>query len=38
MKSDGYFVNTVGVNETVIKRFIEHQGNLDCGQVKLDLK
>ena len=35
--SDGYFVSTVGINEAVIKRYIEHQGKEDCGQAKLDL-
>jgi putative transposase len=36
--SDGYFVSTVGVNEAVIKRYIEYQGRLDTGQAKLELK
>lgn len=34
--SDGYFVSTVGVNESVIKRYIEHQGQEDSGQAKLE--
>lgn len=33
--SDGYFCSTVGVNETVIRKYIEHQGKEDRGQVKL---
>ena len=35
--SDGYFVSTVGVNEHVIKRYIEHQGQEDRGQAQLVL-
>ncbi|MCC8417903.1 MAG: transposase, partial [Rickettsia endosymbiont of Bryobia graminum] len=30
--SDGYFVSTVGINEHVIKRYIEHQWQEDMGQ------
>lgn len=35
--SDGYFVSTVGINEHAIKKYIEMQGQEDCGQAKLDL-
>ena len=35
--SDGYFVSTVGVNEEVIKRYIEKQGQEDAGQAQLVL-
>lgn len=35
--SGGYFVSTVGVNEEVIRRYIEMQGKEDAGQAKLDL-
>lgn len=35
--SDGYFVSTVGVNETIIKKYIENQGKEDSGQALLDL-
>ena len=35
--SDGYFVSTVGINETKIKSYIEHQGEEDKGQAKLEL-
>ena len=35
--SDGYFVSTVGINEQVIKRYIEMQGTEDTGQAKLEL-
>ena len=34
--SDGYFVSTVGINERVIKRYIESQSEEDSGQVKLE--
>lgn len=32
MWSDGYFVSTVGADETIIKRYIEKQGEEDIGQ------
>jgi len=35
--SPGYFVNSVGVDEETIKRYVEHQGNQDSGQLKLQL-
>ena len=35
--SDGYFVSTVGVNEVVIKQYIENQGKEDSGQAQLVL-
>ena len=35
--SDGYFVSTVGVNEKVIKNYIEMQGKEDLGQAELVL-
>jgi putative transposase len=31
--SDGYFVSTIGVNEQIIKRYIEQQGQEDSGQI-----
>lgn len=34
--SDGYFVSTVGVNEDVIRRYIENQGKEDTGQATLE--
>ena len=37
MWSDGYFVSTVGVNESIIKRYIEQQGLEDGGQAELEL-
>ena len=33
--SDGYFISTVGVNEKIIRRYIEQQGLEDGGQAKL---
>lgn len=36
--SEGYFVSTVGVNEEMIKNYIEQQGAEDFGQAKLELK
>jgi putative transposase len=35
--SDGYFVSTVGINEDVIRRYIQQQGQQDTGQAKLAL-
>jgi len=35
--SEGYFVSTVGINETIIKRYIEQQGQADAGQSNLRL-
>ena len=32
--SDGYFVSTVGINEEVIRAYIEAQGKKDAGQTK----
>ena len=34
--STGYFVSTVGLNEEMIRKYIENQGKEDCGQAKLD--
>jgi putative transposase len=31
--SDGYFVSTVGVDQEIIKRYIENQGIQDVGQI-----
>jgi len=33
--SDGYFVSTVGLNEEVIRKYIEKQGHEDRGQACL---
>jgi putative transposase len=35
--SPGYFVSSVGVDEEVIRRYVEHQGKQDSGQIELDL-
>lgn len=35
--SEGYFVSTVGINEAIIRRYIEHQGQEDEGQSNLKL-
>ena len=34
MWSDGYFVSTIGVNEDIISKYIEHQGKDDSGQIR----
>lgn len=34
--SGGYFVSTVGVNEKIIRRYIQMQGEEDAGQAKLE--
>ena len=36
MWSVGYFFSTVGINEKVIRNYIEHQGREDSGQAKLE--
>ncbi len=36
--SDGYFVSTVGLNEEVIRKYIERQGEEDSGQAQLVLE
>ena len=35
--SPGYFVSTIGINEDIIRHYIEHQGAEDEGQAKLVL-
>jgi putative transposase len=35
--SAGYFVSTVGINEGIIKRYIQNQGQEDMGQAQLEL-
>jgi len=35
--SDGYFVTTVGLDETVIQQYIESQGQQDAGQMKFEI-
>ncbi|MCA9187869.1 MAG: IS200/IS605 family transposase [Planctomycetales bacterium] len=35
--SPGYFVSSIGLDERVIKRYVEHQGRQDSGQLLLQL-
>jgi putative transposase len=35
--SIGYFVSTVGIDEEVIRKYVEMQGKEDSGQAKLEL-
>ena len=35
--SDGYFVSTIGVNDEIIKKYIERQYKEDVGQAQLAL-
>lgn len=35
--SDGYFCSTVGVDEAVIRKYIQMQGKEDSGQAELEL-
>lgn len=35
--SDGYFVSTVGINESIVRKYIIQQGKEDTGQAKLAL-
>ena len=35
--SEGYFVTTVGVNEAIIKKYIEEQGKKDLGQTLFEV-
>ena len=35
--SPGYFVSSVGVDETTIKNYVEYQGRQDSGQLQLKL-
>ena len=35
--SAGYFVSTVGVNEKIVRGYIQKQGQEDAGQAKLEL-
>jgi putative transposase len=33
--SESYFVSTTGINEGVIKKYIENQGKKDTGQIRM---
>lgn len=35
--SEGYFVSTVGINDKVIKAYIENQGKKDAGQTMFEI-
>lgn len=35
--SPGYFVSSVGVDEKVIKKYVEYQGRKDSGQLRMKL-
>ena len=35
--SPGYFVSSVGINEHIVKRYVEFQGQQDSGQLHLEL-
>ena len=35
--SRGYFVSTVGINEEIIRKYVEYQGKEDTGQAELAL-
>ena len=36
--SPGYFVSSVGLDEETIRRYVEHQGNQDSGQLRMKLE
>ena len=35
--SPGYFVSSIGIDEAIIRRYVEHQGQQDLGQLSLQL-
>jgi putative transposase len=35
--SPGYFVSSVGLDEETVRRYVEHQGNQDSGQLRMKL-
>ncbi len=35
--STGYFVSSVGIDEEIIQRYVEHQGQKDSGQLRMEL-
>jgi putative transposase len=36
--SPGFFSSTVGLNEAVIRRYVEHQERMDKGQIQLEFE
>ncbi|QHI70441.1 hypothetical protein GT409_13670 [Tichowtungia aerotolerans] len=37
MWSPGYFVSSVGVDEAIIKRYVEYRGRKDSGRLRQEL-
>jgi len=37
IRSKGFFVSTIGINEKVIMRYVKKQGQEDTGQAELEL-
>ena len=35
--SPGYFVSSVGIDEAIIKHYVEWQGKQDSGQLRMEL-
>lgn len=35
--SPGYFVSSIGLDEEVVRKYVEHQGQLDSGQLREEL-
>ena len=35
--SPGYFISSVGIDERVIKRYVQYQGQQDSGQLRMKL-
>ena len=35
--SPGYFVSSVGIDEEVVRNYVENQGNEDSGQLRMQL-
>ena len=35
--SPGYFVSSLGIDEETIKKYVEHQGKKDSGQLRMKL-
>ena len=35
--SPGYFISSIGMDEETIKRYVEHQGQQDSGQLRMKL-
>jgi len=35
--SPGYFISSVGMDEKIIRKYVEHQGQQDSGQLRMKL-